>query len=92
MEKAIKLVLMFFLVGCGPSDFYDLVGHRRFKVGDCLIQSTKEPESWEKVKPEYIVVELGKRKYRVKHLELSYYTEIDYGYLWEDFYQKVDCK
>ncbi len=84
------IIALFALTGCGPADLYNLVGHRRFAVGDCLIQSSDEPEPWQN-KPDYKVLEIGNNHYLVKNLEHYSVIEISFGHLWEDFYQKVSC-
>ena len=92
--RAILLILLLLLVGCGPSDLYNLVGHRRFKAGDCLVQSYDALEEWEKKQPEYRIVEIGENSYHVKSIVFGLGTteKIQFGHLWEDFYQKVDCQ
>lgn len=93
--KYLLLISLIFLTGCGASDFYNLVGHRRFKAGDCLMTGLNEVERWNSTSPVYIVIELGKRNYRTKFISDGKITklenDISYGHLWEDFYQKVDC-
>lgn len=83
------------LSGCGKSDFMKLVGIRRFKVGDCLILSSHKPEKWEEANPSYIISEIGDRKYHANYISGNTvtvgFTDIEYGHLWEDFYQKVNC-
>lgn len=91
------LVILLLLTGCGMSDFYNLFGYRRFKVGDCLIASNKEPESWQYKDPDYIVISLGKYAYRTNFFGTENWKKpvennITFGHLWEDFYQKVPCK
>lgn len=95
MKKSLFIIL-FLITGCGVSDLYNMVGYRRFKVGDCLIASLDAPEKWELSKPKYVVLELGTKNYLALDLELYrmniYHTiNIKYGHLWEGFYQKVEC-
>lgn len=90
-----KYLFLFFILislsACGISDFYNLIGHRRFKIGDCLIQSLHEPESWETTKPQFKVITLGKKAYLILNINYRYEDKVTYGHLWEDFYQKVPC-
>ena len=81
--------ILLFLSGCGKSDFTNFIGIRRFNVGDCLIQDSSSPEEW--AKPEWKVIELGKRNYLIQKLRSERTEELGYGHLWEDFYQKLPC-
>lgn len=87
------LLAILLLTGCGEADLYNLIGKRRFAVGDCLIMGIKEPEEWERHDPKYVVDKLGKSAYLIRSIDYKTITDnVDYGHLWEDFYQKVDCK
>jgi hypothetical protein len=88
-------MVILFVVGCGKEDLYKLVGIRKFAVGDCLVASNKAPEKWELHHPDYEVTEIGNKQYRIKFIALGdsdIYSTITFGYLWEGFYQKVNCK
>lgn len=93
----ILLFLILFIISCGPSDFINLIGIKKFKVGDCIINSRHEPEKYELKTPNYKIMEVGNRAYFTcyiyKGIELTDHCEyfISYGHLWEDFYQKVPC-
>lgn len=90
------LLSILLLSACGVGDFYNLIGIRKFKVGDCLVVAIHDPESWQKREsPTYKVTEIGKRSYRIMYIASGpsdIYDDISFGHLWEDFYQKVDCK
>jgi hypothetical protein len=90
-ESILKiLALLFLLTSCGKSDFFNLVGYRRFKVGDCLYIGLRKQEM---ARPTYRVILVGKEGYSAQWIEYPKIEPkfISYGHLWEDYYQVVDC-
>ncbi len=90
MKYLLILFLSTLISGCGPSDLRKLVGIRKFAVGDCLIQSLHDPEKWDVA--EYKVIDIGINSYLIKAWRSEAISQIEFGHLWEDFYQKVPCR
>jgi hypothetical protein len=90
--RRVALLCALLLTACGKADLYAALGIRKFAVGDCLIMSRQEPESWEVSRPKYKVLAVGKSKYLIEATEGRFHDEISFGHLYEDFYQKVPCK
>jgi len=66
----------------------------KFEVGDCIVQVVEDPEEWEE---EYDVgnakeiLEIGKKKYRIKYLDGGY--ELAWPFRWiDEDHEKWDCR
>ena len=96
MKYVLLIVTMIMISGCGKEDLYNLVGHRKFKVGDCVATGhDNDHEEFDKDKADYKITAIGKHRYQMEFIynnRLSgQFNDMIFGYLWEGFYHKVDC-
>lgn len=83
-------LLLVVLASFKDLDWDATFGKRKFNVGDCVVNSSKQVPY--NTKPQFIIINKNSNHYEASNLIFSnYHIKIKYGHIDEAFYQKVSC-